>query len=437
MTTWTSPADVRARARRRWDDRSLLRAYVLGEPCPQLDLPVRGPSAREIGGVLQRVRDWNDALLSAAAGGRAYEVVTREIGGRAVGRMTVPDRVQISTYAQFWRLLGVAGEVARLDEVVALTRDSSPVLVDWVARRAHVAIELEAQWPTVLAAVDWLAAQSGRGRYLREINAPGVDTKFIERHQSVLGELLDVLSVVAEEPSAGRSFAARRGFREPERLVHVRLDPALGALPGGIDEAALPLRHAGSLAMAPQQVLVIENQVTFLSVPVPQGGVVVWGHGYDALRLGALPWLRDVPDLRYWGDLDTHGFAILNGLRTQVPHVRSVLMDRRTLMQHRDRWVTEPRPTRADLSALAADERELYVDLVEGTFGKGVRLEQERVDWEFALSALEAAPPTSSGRASGLQATTGSLAGSDDHDWDLDAAAWVRRSRHADDRRGG
>lgn len=388
MTAWTSPADVRARARRRWDDGSLLRAYILGEPCPQLDVPVRGPSVREIGGALQRVRDWNDALHSGSAGGRAYEVVTREIGGRAVGRMTVPDRVRISTYVQFWRLLGVGTEVDRLDEVVAQARDSRPALVDWVARRPHVAIGLQAEWSVVLAAVDWLTAESGRGRYLREVSAPGVDTKFIERHQSVLGELLDSLSVGGAEPLAGHSFASRRGFREPERLVHLRLDPALDALPGRIDEVALPLRHAAALGLQPHQVLVVENQVTFLSVPVPDHGVVVWGHGFDALRLGAVAWLREASDVRYWGDLDTHGFAILNGLRTQVPHVRSVLMDRRTLLQHQDRWVTEPRPTRAELTALLPHERELYRDLVEGAFGTTVRLEQERVDWDHALRAL-------------------------------------------------
>ncbi len=30
----------------------------------------------------------------------------------------------------------------------------------------------------------------------------------------------------------------------------------------------------------------------------------------------------------YWGDIDTHGFAILDQLRTHIPHARSLLMDR-------------------------------------------------------------------------------------------------------------
>ena len=39
-------------------------------------------------------------------------------------------------------------------------------------------------------------------------------------------------------------------------------------------------------------------------------------------------------DLVYWGDLDTHGFAILNRLRECFPHARSMLMDRATLLAH-------------------------------------------------------------------------------------------------------
>jgi len=51
--------------------------------------------------------------------------------------------------------------------------------------------------------------------------------------------------------------------------------------------------------------------------------------------------------VHYWGDLDTHGFAILNQLRAWLPQTRSFLMDRQTLVEHRDRWGREPAPTAA------------------------------------------------------------------------------------------
>lgn len=49
-------------------------------------------------------------------------------------------------------------------------------------------------------------------------------------------------------------------------------------------------------------------------MPVPAGGVVLWGKGYDAVQPA---WLADVPVL-HRGDLDTHGFGILHRVRARL-----------------------------------------------------------------------------------------------------------------------
>jgi hypothetical protein len=103
--------------------------------------------------------------------------------------------------------------------------------------------------------------------------------------------------------------------------------------------------------------------------------------------LEPLGWLTGL-DLVYWGDIDTHGFAILNRLRHRFGHARSMLMDRVTLLAHRGQWVTEPRPTAATLDLLDAEEAELYRDLVEGALGPSVRLEQERIRFAAIEQAL-------------------------------------------------
>ncbi len=389
MSDWTTPADVRRRAERRWKDGSVLRAYVAAETCPRLDVPIRGPTPREIGSRFAEVRSWRDALIEASQDGATYTLTERVLGGRVIGRVDVPERAVVAEYAQWWRLLRAWPQVRALDAVVAATRESHPALLPWVQRRPRAAIAAAPDWDRLTAAVDWLARESGGGRYLREVTAPGVDTKFIEHHAGVLTELLTCLGVPgSDRAGAPRSFAVRHGFAEPERLVRLRVDPALRVLPAGADEVGLRLDQAALLDVAPHRVLLIENQVTYLSVPVPSGGIVVWGHGFDAIRLGRLPWLRACADVWYWGDLDTHGFAILNHLRSQLPAIVSVLMDRRTLFAHWDRWVTEPRPTRADLPHLTAVERQLYEELVEDVHGPAIRLEQEREAWDFCLTAL-------------------------------------------------
>lgn len=138
--------------------------------------------------------------------------------------------------------------------------------------------------------------------------------------------------------------------------------------------------------------LIVENEISYLSVPVPEGGVVVWGKGFEVDRVGSLPWLG-AAEVHYWGDLDTHGFAILDRLRAWLPQTRSVLMDRATLLRHRERWGQEPRPTVARLRHLSPDEAALYEDLVSDRFAERLRLEQERIDWAWVEQRLAIVKP--------------------------------------------
>ncbi len=92
----------------------------------------------------------------------------------------------------------------------------------------------------------------------------------------------------------------------------------------------------------------------------PLSDVVGLGYGLD--RLADVPWLAG-KDVYYWGDIDTHGFAILDRLRAALPHARSFLMDRETLLAHRALWTREASPYAGPLPRLTDDERQLVSEL--------------------------------------------------------------------------
>ncbi len=131
---------------------------------------------------------------------------------------------------------------------------------------------------------------------------------------------------------------------------------------------------------------VIENEITYLAFPVPAGAIVIFGSGYS-LPFLPLGWLAGL-DLTYWGDIDTHGFAILNRLRHHLPNARSMLMDRVTLLDHRDHWTAESSPTAATLDRLDQAESALYAELVSGAYGRSLRLEQERISFAVVEKAV-------------------------------------------------
>lgn len=76
-------------------------------------------------------------------------------------------------------------------------------------------------------------------------------------------------------------------------------------------------------------------------------------------------------------------------LRGHLPHIKSILMDRRTLLSHRDHWSNESSPTRRALPHLTDAEQSLYQDLIHDVYGMGVRLEQERVRFSWVHDAHE------------------------------------------------
>ena len=374
--TWSTPDDIVAKVRRRWDDGSLLRGYADGETFTPIEVPLRGPSAAQIAEDLGAARTWVARLDAGRRDDTRYALVWASIGGRQVGRNQVPSRAIVSSLEQAWALLGTVREVRRFEEILTAV-DPAPAVRSWVIEHPHRALELHAELPALVAAYRWLEQHRGSQRYLREISAPGVDTKFAERHRSTLATILGV-------PSTSLGFLAGLGLRAKPELVRLRPAASLG-LPAPLTELAVRADELTELALAPRAAVVIENEITYLSVPVPDDGVVIWGRGFDVDKVGRLPWLAGV-DVVYWGDIDTHGFAILDRLRAWLPQTRSVLMDRRTLLAHRNRWVREDRPTAAHLSRLHPDETELYADLVVDNLGERVRLEQERIDWSWAAA---------------------------------------------------
>lgn len=65
--------------------------------------------------------------------------------------------------------------------------------------------------------------------------------------------------------------------------------------------------------------------------------------GYALDLLSGIGWLAD-RQIQYWGDIDTHGFAMLDRLRAGFPQAQSLLMDRATLLDHQCLWRREEAP---------------------------------------------------------------------------------------------
>ncbi|HSW09180.1 DUF3322 domain-containing protein [Aquabacterium sp.] len=399
MADWTTPADLRAQLHKRWERGELLADMAAGTvpdivaPAAlfPLRLSLRGPQSSELSDRFDDARHWASQLQQGAGAG--YRLVLREWRHRIVGQNSLPDQAWVDTREDALRWIGKTREARIFQRMLDDTRAREPALLPWLAQQPMRALALADDWPRLLDLVAWIQAHPRPAVYLRQVDLPGIHSKFIEAQRGVLTELLDrVLPPEAIDAGAtgAAQFARRYGFRDkPLRLRFRFLDPCHpGWAPGADQDYAV--RHEAFAALDPavSRVFITENEINFLAFPPAADSLLVFGAGYGFDALAQARWLARC-ELHYWGDIDTHGFAILDQLRSHLPHAQSFLMDRQTLLAHLPQWTSEPQPTLRDLPRLNDEERRLFDELrwlrLHDT---PVRLEQERIGFAAVEQAL-------------------------------------------------
>jgi hypothetical protein len=403
--SWTGPAELRAQVQRLWDRGDLLRAAVGDGPAWPLRLVLKMPSAADLSDRFEDVRAWVQVLADMPR----IRLEWREWNHRVQGAQRLPAAAWLDSPADALALVGKTRLAQAFAAQWADTQAAQPALTPWLMRRPLQTLELAQRWDRLLAVVAWVQAHPRPSVHLRQVDVPGVDSKFIEAHRSVLAELLDLsLPPDAIESSASgvSQFARRYGFREkPVRVRFRPLDTALGLLPlsgqgGGPGASAAEERQRlelpditldadsfAALSLPVQRVFITENETNFLAFPTVDRAIVVFGAGYGWDALARAHWLQRC-ELLYWGDIDTHGFAILDQLRGHFPKVASFLMDRDTLLAHEAHWGEEPEPARHPLQRLQPAEAALYSDLTADRYRPRLRLEQERVGFGWLEARL-------------------------------------------------
>lgn len=386
---WTRPADLRAQLQRLWDRGELLASLVTGEPLFPKRLVLKCPTSAEMADRFDEVRAWIGELRDMPH----CRMEMREFNHRVFGANAVPEEVWIDAVDNALALIHKHHEAARFAALLDVTRKREPRLLKWMAQQPLRAMEHSDEWSRLLDILVWIQDHPRPGVYLRQVDTPRVHSKFIEAHRGVLAELLDiVLPPEAIEPSASgvSQFAKRYGFLDKPLRIRFRiLDPACALTSSVLHEQDITLDAKSFIRLDPKvsRVFITENEINFLAFPKLTGSLVVFGGGYGFDVLAQTTWLSRC-SVHYWGDIDTHGFAILDQLRAHVGHAESFLMDRATLLAFEAQWGEEEKQTRRDLLRLNSAECSLYNDLRDNRLRMNLRLEQERIGFGWVESAL-------------------------------------------------
>lgn len=387
---WTTPSDIRKQALKLWNNGKLLSTLIENENIFPCRISLKAPGTAELTGEFAAVRHWIEDLRNGEAKG--YRIVWREVNHRILGRNMLPKEIWIDSQDQALAWIGKTRDAQTFKKMVDETRRRQPLLLPWLEKYPLRALECASEWTHLLDIVSWIQSHPRPGIYLRQVDLPGISSKAIESFRGVLSELLDLAlppEAVHAASIGAKSFCSRYGFRDKPLRIRFRiLDSRQAIFPSENQDIAITQESFSSLNLHKRRVFITENETNFLAFPPLENSLVIFGSGYGFETLASARWL-DHCEIHYWGDLDTHGFAILDQLRASFPHAQSLLMDRDTLLNHRQHWIMESQPEKRDLQRLTEAENQLYDDLRHDTFGPRIRLEQEMIGFAWIEKALQ------------------------------------------------
>ena len=389
MSAWTSIAGIKAQLLKRWEKGQLLAEAIEATDLFPLRIALKHPSANQLGEDFASARAWVPQFQQAEKNNDCT-VEWRIIQHRQLGKNELPVACVFETLEQAVAFIKKIRELRRFIELSETLLVNFFDLKSWLLKTPLEALEHGDDWLKLISVLEWMVANPRPGIYLRQISLPDIDSKFIEQHKRLLSVWLDSLlepGAVNREYNGVNNFELRYGFLAKPGLIRFRiLDENLFI--HGLSDLSVTTGEFCRLDLAVDSVFVTENDINGLAFPQLKRAIVIFGRGYGFEYLAQAHWLQN-KDIWYWGDIDTHGFAILSQFRKYFPQTQSLLMERETLLSHYAYWVTENRQTLVDLSNLTIEEARLFDDLRYNRIGKAIRLEQEYVSYDTLLRILE------------------------------------------------
>ena len=380
------PEDVRQTLVRRFQSKH--REWLIGDTGESqwplevpLGLPTEQAALRQVDGV----RAWVNAWQGWQGVGTLSWCDRR---WKALGVQRLPEKLALRGPEDVAMWIGESARWERAQSRYRALIARWPVLAQQLPRYFDVLADYsDADYQRLTEMLDWIASHPYSNLYPRQLPVSGLDSKWLDGRK---GLLTDLVVAIQEDSSSDLDFYQRCGLKAPPLLVRMRvLDQSLRAHVGGVGAITAPVDDLAGISWPVSHVFIVENLQTGLAMSDMPGAVVFMRLGYNVDVLARLPWLARARCM-YWGDLDTHGFAILHRARSYIPELQSVLMDEETLLRHKALWVDEAaQHSAAELTLLTKDEQQLYRDLKQQRWGQNVRLEQERINWTTAWNVLQ------------------------------------------------
>ena len=375
-----TPKEIKDKAERKYI--SFLQTLV--EASPFQKLVIRGDKSYSKSSLSEFEKEIQQIISqSKEKKGFGYTLEFQQVKTKLLGMQDLPISIYFDTEKDFLRFLGMEKEVELFCKSVKKIIEIFPELKEWIVRNPIKVIQNQAEWEDILNVCLYFRLNPKPNLYIRELPM-NVHTKFVERKQSVIKDLLDVL-ISEHLNNDQKQFEKRFNLKYSEPQIRFKiLDKEISQIYfSGLDDLAIPVSQFESLNLPIKKVLVVENKTTlyaattFLTLPKMEKTIAIFGSGYSVANLKNVKWFKNV-ELLYWGDIDVQGFEILSQFRGYFQQTKSILMDLVTFEKFFDRDLGTPTNI-STILYLTDSEQELYDILKTNNW----RLEQEKIPFDY------------------------------------------------------
>ncbi|EJL70716.1 Wadjet anti-phage system protein JetD domain-containing protein [Chryseobacterium populi] len=371
-----SPAEIKKQALKWW--KPLLQSHIQKEPFfPKIIDRIGKVKSAHITERFEILQKEIEELYhySKNQTGKGYLVQTADRNFRRTGSHDLPDTIIFESledylyftgYQKYWKVF-----LKYYDTIIS----TIPVLKDWTLQHCLWLTDHHINWNDVLKVCRYFMETPRPNLYLRQLPIE-IHTKFIEENNILIQSLLDFLIPDHVRSAKQKRFAERFFLRYDEPLIRLCFLDENPNPDFKFRDISIPLSDFETLEILVENILITENKMNFLTLPLLGSTVAIWsGGGFNISFLKNAAWLSD-KKIRYWGDIDEHGFQILHQLRSYHPHAQSIMMDRTTFETFQNYAVSGARNKSQNLNLLSKEENDLfqYLKALEKN-----RLEQEKI----------------------------------------------------------
>lgn len=375
------PDTVERRLRQRYNNSH--KKWLSGEGSWPLELPLGIPTEHQARENLNQVKVWQQHWLDWQGVGDIQWAERRWPG---LGTQNLPERILINNPLQVAQWINEEQRWQTANQRYTQLTQQWPVLQQILLKYYNVLADYEKiDYLRLFAVLKWFESNPESNLFIRQIPVEGIHSKWLLNRKAVLTEMLKIIRQLND----ASDFYDITGLRREPSLIRFKLlDSKLRKRLGNLSDIAAPIEQIKKMQLPLKKVYIVENQQTGMAFEDIDDAMVFMGLGYAVEILKQIRWLNELP-IYYWGDIDADGFAILNRIRSHFPQIKSILMDETTLLRHKNFWSEDEKGiTEIALPMLTEKEQSLYKGLCNNRWGTRLRLEQERIAWDYAWDKI-------------------------------------------------